>query len=590
MPDYGLIRGSLIPNRPRHILNFKLVAKPMTSIIVFSKDRPLQLHGYLESLLKYSDTEQSGIAIILKETDAVDYSRTIESFPMVKWIKESDFSSDLMSCLNAAKSDHVMFGVDDVVFIKPFQFKTIETFLRNNNDVFGFSLRLGNNIKPLPKRMLKEENYLTWDWTTTNARHYNYPWELCSTVYRKTDVIELVSKNNNAAKSPNYLEDMVACRPKELIARKMLACFNDASKSLVVTVNAVQTTHPNGFDNRQPTDIFTLNNLYNNYNNRLDIERISNKGNKKVHVGTDYFILVRPMPDWSKRKKKQSKKSLKTFLKNLSYLFRYNIKDLDRIDDIIDNIHYESVEIVRPKILNPADTISAVIEKKASFCRFGDGEIGLMKGDGIPFQVYDEELSNRLFEVFQSDLEDVFIGIPYFVFNPSDDFESEVKRFVRAWGPKNRPLINSITIPGKTYYDAACTQLYASYQQYDFHDHFLRVQEIWRNRDITLICGQSVFSHIKNNIFDTANSVTWQYAPARNAYSEYQSILEKAKSSPDNHLIIIILGPTATVLAYDLAIAGYQALDLGHLAKDYDYYLRGVQRDASSLRNFFSPD
>ena len=102
----------------------------MTSIIVFLKDRPLQLHGYLESLLKYSDTEQSGIAIILKETDAVDYSRTIESFPMVKWIKESDFSSDLMSCLNAAKSDHVMFGVDDVVFIKPFQFKTIETFLR----------------------------------------------------------------------------------------------------------------------------------------------------------------------------------------------------------------------------------------------------------------------------------------------------------------------------------------------------------------------------------------------------------------------------------------------------------------------------
>ena len=33
------------------------------------------------------------------------------------------------------------------------------------------------------------------------------------------------------------------------------------------------------------------------------------------------------------------------------------------------------------------------------------------------------------------------------------------------------------------------------------------------------------------------------------------------------------MGPTATVLAYDLACQGYQAIDLGHLDIEYEHYL-----------------
>ena len=38
--------------------------------------------------------------------------------------------------------------------------------------------------------------------------------------------------------------------------------------------------------------------------------------------------------------------------------------------------------------------------------------------------------------------------------------------------------------------------------------------------------------------------------------------------------MIVVLGPTATILAYDLAKAGYQALDIGHLGKAYDWLKR----------------
>lgn len=36
------------------------------------------------------------------------------------------------------------------------------------------------------------------------------------------------------------------------------------------------------------------------------------------------------------------------------------------------------------------------------------------------------------------------------------------------------------------------------------------------------------------------------------------------------------MGPTATVLAYDLACRGYQALDIGHLDLEYEWYLMGT--------------
>ena len=41
-----------------------------------------------------------------------------------------------------------------------------------------------------------------------------------------------------------------------------------------------------------------------------------------------------------------------------------------------------------------------------------------------------------------------------------------------------------------------------------------------------------------------------------------------------NNLILISLGPTATVLAYDLTKLGYQAVDIGHADIMYELYLR----------------
>ena len=62
--------------------------------------------------------------------------------------------------------------------------------------------------------------------------------------------------------------------------------------------------------------------------------------------------------------------------------------------------------------------------------------------------------------------------------------------------------------------------------------------------------------------------------PATNAFTQYDQILNAAKEHGRNKLIVIALGPTATILSYDLAKENYWALDLGHIDIEYSWYLQ----------------
>lgn len=120
--------------------------------------------------------------------------------------------------------------------------------------------------------------------------------------------------------------------------------------------------------------------------------------------------------------------------------------------------------------------------------------------------------------------------------------------------------------------------------------YFDDIKTVWANKDIAIICGESVFNEIEYNIFDAANTVEYQKAPTVNAFEEYDKIFQNAKKIDINKIIIIILGPTAKVLAYDLAKEGYRALDLGHIAKSYDWYMKNkTTSKINDLVAFFSP-
>jgi len=113
---------------------------------------------------------------------------------------------------------------------------------------------------------------------------------------------------------------------------------------------------------------------------------------------------------------------------------------------------------------------------------------------------------------------------------------------------------------------------------------FELLKEIWKDRDVILIEGDKSRLGIGNDLFDGAKSVKRILAPARDAFGKYDEIIEAACKQDKEALYLIALGPTATILAYDLHKTGRQAVDVGHVDVEYEWFLMGATKKVA-LKN-----
>ena len=290
---------------------------------------------------------------------------------------------------------------------------------------------------------------------------------------------------------------------------------------------------------------------------------------------------------------------LMCFVRNIKFLFKYNLsnefvhkKDLN---SYLDNLYYElsdkNFSVKKPIIINPYKTINEIIDKKISISRFGDGEFELMFNRSIPFQKFDIKLQKRLLSIIQSQKPNIGICIPYFYWNEIFNYNNRVKNFIRKEFAPFRKEYESVINFENNYYATEFTQINMAMGDYvDLDKYYSTVKKIWDNRKIVLVHGEKIFNELEYNIFENAHSIQHVVAPSINAFEKYDSVLKEILKFDKDCLIVIILGPTATVLAYDLSIHGYQALDFGHIAKDYDFYKKKILKTEENLNKFLQPD
>ena len=115
----------------------------MISNIVFTKNRPLQLDAYLESLYKYFPAELIKTYVLYKEELFSDeYNQLFQKYDKCVVIRESDFYTDFMNVLNQVDTKYILFGIDDVVFYDSVDMDLIDrTFDEQGDDIYGFTLR-----------------------------------------------------------------------------------------------------------------------------------------------------------------------------------------------------------------------------------------------------------------------------------------------------------------------------------------------------------------------------------------------------------------------------------------------------------------
>ncbi|MBE5876034.1 MAG: SP_1767 family glycosyltransferase [Lachnospiraceae bacterium] len=256
----------------------------------------------------------------------------------------------------------------------------------------------------------------------------------------------------------------------------------------------------------------------------------------------------------------------------------------NEVKPFLNNVKYELLDEVKrgeiqiPQVASVEETVQAICEHKKSICRFGDGEFELVQlHKRAKFQEVNEKLAIRLKEILQSRDENILVAI-------ADNYGTLKHYTEKAQGDIRCYLTNeireqhySLLDMNRKYYNAYFTRPYIIYQDKEkAGERFAQIKQIWKTQDVLIVEGEKTRIGVGNDLMSDAKSVQRIIAPSENAFSVYDNILESVRKHGNNKLILIALGPTATVLAYDLAKDGYWAIDIGHIDIEYEWYKRKV--------------
>lgn len=229
-----------------------------------------------------------------------------------------------------------------------------------------------------------------------------------------------------------------------------------------------------------------------------------------------------------------------------------------------------------PKVLGIQDSIEHILNHRCSVARYGDGEMKLIMGNNISFQVCNPILRKRLSEILKSNDSNLVVCVPN-IFSSLDIYAEHDRKFWREYLSCSRKTWYQLLDMNRTYYDAFVSRCYLPYRDKNgVAESFRMWQQLWNNRDLLIVEGAKTRFGVGNDLLDNAKSIRRILGPVTNAFDKYDDILNEVVKYDKECLILIALGPTATVLAADLSAKGYQAIDIGHLDIEYEWFLKHV--------------
>ena len=277
-----------------------------TQVLIFSKERSLQLNSLIKSLLYFSDLEEKDISILFKPSKEVPYDKLSKRYDC-NFFEEKAFLNDVKNIIKTNKKKYSMFLVDDLIVRDHFSVNLMESTLSSNKNITAFSLRLGTNIEDgmSPEFKTISDSVLIWNTNKTYGKSWNYIWELSSSMYRTDFVYNYLKKcNSRFVDFPNPLEShYYGCYPSQYVKKRRfirklkflgrseprgMACFK-FSKAFTQGVNLVANRNINHKDLYSPLELHEK--FLDGYG--IDYLSLSNILNKKPNAGTEHFKLIK---------------------------------------------------------------------------------------------------------------------------------------------------------------------------------------------------------------------------------------------------------------------------------------------------------
>ena len=235
---------------------------------------------------------------------------------------------------------------------------------------------------------------------------------------------------------------------------------------------------------------------------------------------------------------------------------------------------FKQEELFDISVMSIDETLDELMKTEKSLIRFGDGEFNIMNGYSIAFQEYNEELARGMKEILlTANQEEMLLCMPE-VFKAFKgefplDYNSEIfwKKELDRYADFFQEYCQS-----KTYGSAFISRPYIySKDKTRAFDQFEKMKQLFEGKDLLIVEGATSRSGVGNDLFDKANSIKRIICPSHNAFSKIQEIKENILEHSEGRLILLMLGPSAKVLAYQLTQQGYRTLDLGHIDSEYEW-------------------
>lgn len=230
------------------------------------------------------------------------------------------------------------------------------------------------------------------------------------------------------------------------------------------------------------------------------------------------------------------------------------------------------------------DTAKILANSNKSLSRYGDGELQWMLGNKRgSFEKNSPLLRKRLIEVIKSNNNHFMVALPD-AFISLNQFNNRARklweRFVVKYSSQVLPYLNS----KYTYYDTSVVRPYIDYKDRRYARLiFNELKKIWNNRNVLIVEGAKTRLGVGNDLFNNAKRIRRIECPVNYAFELYKIIYDDiisflSKHKSDKYITLISLGPTATILSYDIFNQGYRALDIGHIDLEYTWFLMGVKK------------
>ncbi|WP_139005390.1 GT-D fold domain-containing glycosyltransferase [Arthrobacter crystallopoietes] len=248
--------------------------------------------------------------------------------------------------------------------------------------------------------------------------------------------------------------------------------------------------------------------------------------------------------------------------------------ELKRTRDAVENIRgvamapirQEIAQVMQARQLGFMETIEALRDERRSFARYGDGEFRLMYRleHKLKFHRNSPELMVALKRVLTDPSENTLIGMPQVFLGLHWSIV-----FAETWHFVG-PLVASQERFGNSH---VTRPMFFDHHGQDAVDAW---RSVWEGRDVVVVTGHGSRFQMVPALFDNVSSVTEVFSTPTDAFFDLDRLIGEIEDT-GRDLVLLSLGPAATVAADMLAAKGIQALDIGHLSSSYENVLLGAE-------------